>query len=95
VFASATVLADPETVSVDHRVSITTGGSSVAYASVTHTFPAGTNPSPGGLIVGSDRWNHAPAHEWAGLINDPSIYQGIASSSQLSQLAFQTGPNPN
>ncbi|MEN0083820.1 MAG: LamG-like jellyroll fold domain-containing protein [Leifsonia sp.] len=80
---------------VGHRVSISTGGSSVAYATVTHTFPTGTNPSPGGLIVGSDRWNHAPAHEWAGLINDPSIYQGIASSSQLSRLAFQTGPNAN
>jgi hypothetical protein len=78
----------------DHLVSISLGGSATAAMSVTHTFPAGTTPTAGGLLVGSDQWNHAPAHEWAGLINDPSIYQGLASSNQLQQLAAQAGPNP-
>lgn len=78
---------------VDQLIRISTGGTASPDASVTHFVAAGTAASAGGLIVGAGRWNHASAGEWSGLITDPSVYQGVADSAQLQNLALQFGPN--
>jgi hypothetical protein len=73
--------------------SISFNGSAQSAASVTHLIPGGTTPSAGGLLVGADRAGSSTTHPWAGMIYDPSIYQGVASSAQLANLDVPIDPD--
>jgi hypothetical protein len=79
--------------SVNKMASISFNGSAQSAASVTHLIPGGTTPSAGGLLVGADRAGSSTTHPWAGMIYDPSIYQGVASSAQLANLDVPIDPD--
>lgn len=77
--------------SIANQVRISLGGTAQPSATVTHDVGAAS--TPGNLVIGSGRGNHAPMGQWLGSIALPSIYQGVASSLQLNHLSGNTDPN--
>jgi hypothetical protein len=67
-------------------------GTTAPYAYANHIVTGTPTPAGGGLLVGADRSSGSTVTGWSGLINNPSIYQGVATGNQLSKISTDIDP---
>lgn len=78
--------------SVNHQLRVLVGYSTTPVGVDPYTAPSGASSVTGSLLIGSGLASNAPAYQWNGQIDDPTVFQGVLDTNQLLNLYYQSAP---
>lgn len=77
---------------VNHQLRLLVGQYTNPVAATPYATPGGSTSVTGSLLIGSGLVGGAPAYQWNGLIDDPTVFQGVVDANQLGNLYYQSAP---